>query len=101
MKSDRKVVAFPKASPRVTTEGTAFLPAALEIVETPASPAGRAVALVIIAIFCISLAWATLGKIDIVASAPGKGISSGGTKGIQPFETGILPTIPFRDGQHI
>jgi hemolysin D len=73
----------------------------LEIVDTPASPAGRAVALVIIAIFCVSLAWASFGKIDIVASASGKIVPSGGTKVIQPFETGIVRAIHVRDGQHV
>src|SRR5258708_1570936 len=101
MKSVRKVVAFPKAPARSNADQTAFLPAALEIVDTPASPAGRAVALVIIAIFCVSLAWASLGKIDIVASASGKIVPSGGTKVIQPFETGIVRAIHVRDGQHV
>jgi hemolysin D len=101
MKSVRKIIAFPKASARSNAEETAFLPAALEIVETPASPAGRAVALVIIAIFCFSLAWASFGKIDIVASASGKIVPSGGTKVIQPFETGIVRAIHVRDGQHV
>jgi hemolysin D len=101
MKSVRKVIAFPNAPARPNAHETAFLPAALEIVETPASPAGRAVALVIIAIFCFSVAWASLGKIDIVASAPGRIIPSGGTKVIQPFETGIVRAIHVRDGQHV
>jgi hemolysin D len=101
MKSVKKVIAFPKAPARPNADETAFLPAALEIVETPASPAGRGVAVVIIAIFCFSVAWASLGKIDIVASAPGKIIPSGGTKVIQPFETGIVRAIHVRDGQHV
>ena len=50
----------------------AFLPAALEIAETPPSPVGRAIGATIIAIFCVALTWATFGKVDIVASAKGK-----------------------------
>jgi hemolysin D len=101
MKSVSKILAFPKSNARANADETAFLPAALEIVETPASPAGRAVAATIIAIFCFSLAWASLGHIDIVASAPGKIVATGGTKVIQPFEIGIVRAIHVHDGQSV
>ena len=77
----------------------AFLPAALEIVETPPSPLGRATAFSIIAVFAVALAWACLGTVDIVAIAPGKLIPSGRTKTIQPFETGVVRSINVHDGQ--
>jgi hemolysin D len=79
----------------------AFLPAALEIVETPPSPAGRAIAFSIIALFCLALAWAIFGQVDIVASATGKIIPTGHTKVIQPFETGVVRAIHVRDGQSV
>jgi hemolysin D len=77
----------------------AFLPAALEIVETPPSPVGRAVALTLIAAFCIALAWASLGKVDMIASAQGKIIPSGRSKIVQPFEIGVVRAIHVKDGQ--
>jgi hemolysin D len=77
----------------------AFLPAALEIVETPPSPLGRATAFSIIAVFVFALAWACFGTVDIVAIAPGKLIPSGRTKTIQPFETGVVRSIKVHDGQ--
>jgi hemolysin D len=101
MKSANKIISFPKARFRGSRNEAAFLPAALEIVETPVSPVGRAVAATIIAIFCIGLAWASFGRIDIVASAPGKIIPSEGTKVIQPFEIGIVRAIHIRDGQTV
>jgi hemolysin D len=101
MKSFRKIVAFPTASARARTDATAFLPAALEIVETPASPAGRAMAAIIIAIFCFFVAWASFGQIDIVTSASGKIVAAGGTKIIQPFEAGIVRAINVSDGQRV
>jgi hemolysin D len=101
MKSAKNVVAFPKSSGRANADETAFLPAALEIVETPASPVGRAVAATIIAIFCFSVGWASFSHIDIVASASGKIVPSGGTKVIQPFEMGIVRAIHVRDGQQV
>jgi hemolysin D len=76
-----------------------FLPAALEIVETPASPVGRVITYAIIALFSLAIAWACLGKVDIVASATGKIIPTVRTKVIQPFETGVVRAIHVHDGQ--
>src|SRR6185436_8939231 len=82
-------------------EELAFLPAALEIVETPPSPIGRKIGLTIILLFCAALLWAWWGTIDIVASATGKIMPSGRTKVIQPFETGVIRAIRVRDGQQV
>ena len=79
----------------------AFLPAALEIVETPPSPLGRIIGLSIISIFGAALAWACIGTVDIVAVAPGKIIPSDRTKMIQPFETGVVRAIKVHDGQTV
>jgi hemolysin D len=79
----------------------AFLPAALEIVETPAPPLAGAIGATIIALFCIALAWVSFGHVDIVASASGKVIPSGRTKVIQPFETGVVRAIQVHDGQTV
>jgi hemolysin D len=79
----------------------AFLPAALEIVETPVPPLAGAIGGTIIALFCLVLAWASYGHIDIVATAPGKIIPSGRTKVIQPFETGVVRAIHVHDGQSV
>src|SRR6516225_8082630 len=82
-------------------EELAFLPAALEIVETPPSPIGRAIGSAIILLFCVALIWAWWGTIDIVASATGKIVPSGRTKVIQPFETGVVRSIRVQDGQAV
>jgi len=84
--------------PRSETE---FLPAALEIIETPASPIGRAVAGTPIAFFVIALLWACLGSVDIVATASGKIMPTGRVKVIQPFETGVVRAIHVQDGQQV
>jgi hemolysin D len=101
MKSANKIIRFPNVFKPSLADENAFLPAALEIVETPASPVGRAVAATIGAIVCVALAWALIGNIDIVASAPGKIIPSDGTKIIQPYEMGIVRAIHVRDGQTV
>jgi hemolysin D len=87
--------------PRRTRDERDFLPAALEIVETPPSPIGRAIGVTIIALFGLALAWASFGEVDIIAAAPGKIIPSGRTKVIQPFETGVVRAIHVRDGQSV
>src|SRR6516162_11065416 len=83
-KSVQRVVPLRRPQPR-RREELAFLPAALEIVETPASPTGRAIAGVIILLFCFALIWAWWGTIDIVASATGKILPSNRVKIVQPF----------------
>ncbi|MGE0574085.1 MAG: HlyD family type I secretion periplasmic adaptor subunit [Reyranella sp.] len=86
---------------RRSREELAFLPAALEIVETPPSPIGRTIGLTLVALFCAALAWAWWGTIDIVASATGKIVPSGRIKVIQPFETGVVRSIRVQDGQAV
>src|SRR5712671_2495940 len=82
-------------------EELAFLPAALEIVETPPSPIGRAIGASIMLLFGAALLWAWWGTIDIVASASGKIVPSGRIKIIQPFETGVVRSIRVQDGQAV
>jgi membrane fusion protein, hemolysin D len=94
----RAVIPFPRA-PEKRGDELAFLPAALEIVESPPSPVGRKIAATIMALFCVALVWAWWATIDIVASATGKIVPSGRTKVIQPFESGVVRAIKVQDGQ--
>jgi hemolysin D len=96
-----KIIPFPTGRDRRDKHEIAFLPAALEIVETPASPLGRAIGLVIILLFAAALAWVSIGEVDIIASAHGKIIPSGKTKVIQPFETSVVRAIRVHDGQQV
>ncbi|MCV0380516.1 MAG: HlyD family type I secretion periplasmic adaptor subunit [Nitratireductor sp.] len=66
----------------------AFLPAALEILETPASPVRIAFLWTICLLASSALLWAYLGKIDIVATAQGKVQPAGRVKTIQSLESG-------------
>ena len=94
-----RIIPFRRTPQR--SEELAFLPAALEIVETPPSPIGRAVAAAIALLFCVALVWAWWGTIDIVASASGKILPSGRVKVVQPFETGVVRAIHVQDGQQV
>jgi hemolysin D len=83
------------------TEETEFLPAALEIVETPPAPASRYIAGSIILFFVIALAWSCIGTVDIISTAPGKIVPTGRTKVIQPLESGVVHAIHVQDGQKV
>jgi hemolysin D len=78
-----------------------FLPAALEILETPISPAGRSMMWSVMVLFAIALIWSIVGKVDVVAVAPGKIVPNGQSKVIQPLEAGIVKTILVENGQHV
>lgn len=78
-----------------------FLPAVLEIQESPPSPVGRTIIFIIIGLFSAALLWSIFGHIDIVAVAQGKIIPSDYSKVIQPLESGIIKKIHVRDGQHV
>jgi hemolysin D len=78
-----------------------FLPAALEVLETPASPTGRALGLTIILFFVIALAWAVFGKVDVAATATGRLKPPGDVKVIQPADTGVVRAIHVEDGEHV
>lgn len=96
-----KVVSFPSRPERNGKHELAFLPAALEIVETPPSPIGRAIAWLLIALFSLAAVWASFGHIDIVATASGKVVPNGRVKLVQPFETGVVRAIDIHDGQSV
>jgi hemolysin D len=97
----KNVVSLPSARERRGNHELEFLPAALEIVESPPSPTGRAIGATIIALFCLALIWAIVGHVDIVASASGKVVPGDRVKLIQPFETGVIRAIHIRDGQSV
>lgn len=78
-----------------------FLPAVVELQETPASPVGRSIIYVIVTLFAAAVLWAIFGKIDIIAVAQGKIVPGDRSKIVQPFETGIVKSIYVRDGSRV
>ena len=83
------------------TDQTDFLPAALEIIETPVSPTGRVTAWLLIIGLAVTIAWLTFGKVDVVASANGKLIPADSVKLIQPADSGVVRAILVHDGQRV
>jgi hemolysin D len=80
---------------------TEFLPAVLEITETPPSPIGRMMIWTIVILITCALIWAIIGQVDEVAVAPGKMIPTGYVKVIQPEDKGVVKNIFVRDGQQV
>jgi hemolysin D len=88
------------AVPRLRYENE-FLPAALALRDTPVHPAPRTTARVIMGLLTIAVIWASFGKVDVVASAPGKIIPSGDVKTIQSQEMAVVSAIYVKDGQRV
>ena len=78
-----------------------FLPAAEEIVETPAAPLGALVVWLVALLLVVALAWSYFGRIDIVAVASGKISTEGSTKIIQPAISGVVTNINVHEGQRV
>lgn len=86
---------------RTRTEEATFLPAAMEIVERPVSPTARITTWVLLLGLALTIAWLTLGKIDVVASGQGRLIPAGSVKLVQPSEGGVVRAILVHDGQFV
>ena len=78
-----------------------FLPAALELQETPPSPVGRFTLWAVMAMITLAFIWSIVGRIEIVAVAPGKIIPSGQVKVIQAGNIGRVKAIHVSDGDAV
>ena len=83
------------------TEEHEFLPAALEVMETPPSPGMRMLLWLTCGLFVLAILWAIFGRIDVVAVAAGKTVPAGNVKLIQPIEIGAVRAIHVRNGQFV
>src|SRR5258708_24151785 len=91
----------PGAKRELTAQEREFLPPLLEIQETPPSPVKRWVLWSIIGLVVALVVWATIGRISIVATAPGKFIPDGRVKELQPLESSIVKAIHVKEGQRV
>ncbi len=86
---------------KLTRRETEFLPAVLEVTETPPSPLGRILLWTIVALVSIMVLWAVFGRVDEVAVAPGKLVPVGQVKPLQAEDKGIVKQIYIREGQRV
>ena len=93
-----KAVASPAAGTATDRE---FLPAALEIVETPPSPVSIAMLWFICLLFTSGLTWSAFSSLDIHAIAQGKIQPRGRSKVVQPLEPGKITAILVENGTSV
>jgi hemolysin D len=92
----------PSRIPRVVSgRDREFLPAALEILETPPPPLPIALIGTICLVALVALIWSIIGRLDIHAVAPGKIETVGYSKVIEPLEPGKVATIHVQAGQSV
>jgi hemolysin D len=85
-------------APGMNLSDKEFLAPALEIMETPPSPVHVAFLWIICAFVVAALAWAHVGRVDIVAVAQGKFQPMGQVKVVEPLETGKVDAISVSNG---
>jgi hemolysin D len=78
-----------------------FLPAALEILETPPSPVRIGLLAIICAFAATALIWSYFGRLDVIATAQGKLQPTGRVKMIQPLDTGKVLGSFVENGKHV
>ena len=91
-------MSIPKRDRRLRYE---FLPAAEEIIETPAAPFGAVVIWLTTILLVLVLAWAYLGQIDIVAVGNGRVSTEGSVKVVQSASYGVVKRITAQEGQRV
>lgn len=79
----------------------AFLPAELELVETPVHPAPRWTMRILTLLTFVAFLIGLFGQLDIVVTANGKFIPNARVKTIQPAITGVVREIRVKDGQRV
>jgi hemolysin D len=93
--------AVTRSATGVSGRNREFLPAALEILETPPPPLPVALMLTICAFFTLAFAWSFVGRLDINAVAPGKIEATGHVKVVQPLDPGKVTAIHVGNGTHV
>ncbi|ABY69900.1 HlyD family type I secretion periplasmic adaptor subunit [Actinobacillus pleuropneumoniae] len=78
-----------------------FLPAHLELIETPISKKPRLIAYLIMLFLFLAIVISIISKVEIVASATGKLVFSGHSKEIKPIENALVKDIFVKDGQFV
>ncbi|MBC7666850.1 MAG: HlyD family type I secretion periplasmic adaptor subunit [Caulobacter sp.] len=86
---------MPLANPRE------FLPAIVRLSEQPPSPLGRALLTTILVFLALLIAWAAIGRLDVVAVAEGKLVPSTYLKIVQPTDAGVVKEILVREGESV
>jgi membrane fusion protein, hemolysin D len=86
------------AAPAAGPEALDFSPAILRLQREPPSPLPRLFLYLLAALFAGLVIWALIGRLDVIAVAPGKLVPSSYVKVVQPSDAGIVKDILVREG---
>jgi HlyD family secretion protein len=81
-----------------TAEALDFSPAILRLQRQPPSPLPRTVLYLLVGLLGGLLLWSLVGRLDIIAVAPGRLVPSSYVKVVQPADAGIIKEILVREG---
>jgi hemolysin D len=85
----------------LSTKERAFHSPTLSIEETPPAPFASGLVWALAVLLLGSIAWACIGEIEIVATAPGRLIPDGRVKVLQTIEPALVRAIHVREGQRV
>jgi HlyD family secretion protein len=88
-------------TPELSAESLEFSPAILRIQKEPPSPLPRVVLYLLLALLAVMVVWSVIGRLDIIAVAPGKLVPSSYVKVVQPADAGIIKQILVREGDMV
>ncbi len=88
-------------APSAGVEALDFSPAILRLQREPPSPLPRLILYLLGALFFGLIAWSLIGKLDIIAVAPGKLVPTSYVKVVQPADAGIVKEILIREGDSV
>lgn len=83
------------------SESADFAPDIIRVQQQAPSPLPRIMLYALLALFGVTLIWAFLGRLDIVAVAQGKLVPQSFLKIVQPAESGIVREILVREGDAV
>jgi hemolysin D len=92
-----------KAAPTSTlrSEVLDFAPALLRVEAAPPSPLPRIVGGLAAGFLFVVLTWACIARLDVVAVAPGRVVSSAFVQILQPAEGGVVRELLVREGDRV
>jgi HlyD family secretion protein len=89
------------STPKAPPNALDFSPPLLRLQESAPSPLGRKVLWALLLLLCVVLAWAVVGRLDIVAVAEGKLVPQSYVKIVQPTESGVVKEILVGEGDRV
>lgn len=91
----------PPARVPLSQEALDFMPSLLAIQESPPSRMPRAMMYSVTLLLVLLVLWASIGHLDIVASAEGKLVPQSYVKLVQPADAGIVKEILVHEGEGV